>query len=184
MRGKTKDWLKKKIFSKFLKLSGRFSKFTKNDRVLENVDSQNVQIQKILRDHMGFFLLASSSSSLLRLLLECVAAEIFLAIFDAIFFHIWGVLEPRKESESSASLLVREILIFWHFILFYFILRWLIIFQIRGVLDAHKRRSRNRQQQRPCSCSSIFYFLWQLFVVISPKSEEFWGKTLVRSHNH
>lgn len=134
-----------------------------------------------------FFEITWGSSSwlrLLRLLLDCVAAEILLAIFEAISFHIWGVLEPRKESESSVSLLVRGILFFWHFIYLYLFCRDWSFSQIQGVLEAHKQRSRNHQQQRTCSCSSSFYFLWQLFVVISPKSEEFWGEKLVRNHNY
>ncbi len=40
-----------------------FEILKKNERVLENVDFENVQRQKILRDHMGFFVLASYSSS-------------------------------------------------------------------------------------------------------------------------
>ncbi len=181
MRGKTKDWLKKKIFSKCLKLSGRFSKFTKNERVLENVDSQNVQIQKILRDHMGFFLLASSSSSLLRLLLECVAVEFFLAIFDAIFFHIWGVLEPRKESESSASLLVREILFCCHFILFLFFCGdwsfskseefWMLISKGAEIVSSSVL----------VLAAAFFFFSGKFLWWFLPNRRSFLGKKLVRS---
>ncbi len=189
MKGTTKGWLKRrKIFSKRLKLSGNFSKLPKKKRK----SLRKRRFSKCSKTEDWFVEITWGSSSWLRLLRlffvfssSALLTEIFLAIFEAIFFHIWRVLEPRKESESSTSLLVREILFFWHFYFFKFDSRWLIIFQIRGVLEAHKQRSRNRQQQRPCPCSSSFLFSLATFLWwFLPNRRSFWGKKLVRSHNH